>query len=126
MLTRQRSTVDYSHNFVIADDEVERYESRRNRPYEGKYQWTVEQVLEGFDPKENDWDRRLLYEVTGIQLNPGEYNEISDDEDDNVKFGKAFVSVNADQLFQQVTKDIERSPRQRQPTRPWSHTLIMD
>ena len=38
----------------------------------------------------------MLYEVTGIQLNPGEYNEISDDEDDIVKFGKAFVSVNAD------------------------------
>ena len=43
--------------------------------------------MDGFDPEHNDWDRRLLYEITGIQLNPGEFRDISDDEDDIVKFG---------------------------------------
>ena len=102
MLTRQRSTVDFSENYVISDNELTRLNAKQNRPYVGKSSWTVDEVMDGFDPEHNDWDRRLLFEITGIQLNPGEFRDISDDDDDDdiVKFGKAFTAVNADELFE--------------------------
>ena len=100
MLTRQRSTVDFSENYVISDNELTRLDAKQNSPYVGKSSWTVDEVMNGFDPEHDDWDRRLLYEVTGIQLNPGEFRDISDDDDDIVKFGKAFAAVNADELFE--------------------------
>ena len=33
----------------------------------------VEKMLDGFEPVENELDRRLLYEVTGLKLNQNEF-----------------------------------------------------
>ncbi len=37
-----------------------------------------EAMLDGFDPTEDAWDRRLLYEVTGIKLNQSEFVDPGD------------------------------------------------
>ena len=38
-------------------------------------------IYSQFDPEDNKWDRRLLYEVTGIRLFDNEFRE-SDSSDD--------------------------------------------
>lgn len=32
------------------------------------------QLLDGFDPDLNEWDRRILFEVTGIRLRQSDFN----------------------------------------------------
>ena len=40
----------------------------------------VEQLIQGFDPEGDSWDRRILYEVTGIKLDENDYTD--DEEND--------------------------------------------
>ena len=127
MLTRQRSTVDYSDSYVIKDYELAKLGAKQNSLYEGKTQWTADEVMDGFDPMRNEWDRRLLYEVTGIQLNPGEFGDISDDDDDSVKWNKAFTAINAEELYEEVDQDTDDPPgKRRKTTRPWAHSFGRD
>ena len=43
---------------------------------------THDQLLAGFDPENNEIDRRILYEVTGMSLVEGEYVDVDTNSDE--------------------------------------------
>ena len=59
---RQRDIVQYFLRYLIEDNEiVEKDIARRHT--------TAEQLIEGLDPKEDEFDKRILYELTERRVN---------------------------------------------------------
>ena len=54
----------------------------------------IEKLCEDFDPARDYWDRRLLYEVTGVRLNDSEYR--GDDTSDEEELRAHTDSLNGD------------------------------
>mmetsp|Transcript_17035 Transcript_17035/g.22940 ORF Transcript_17035/g.22940 Transcript_17035/m.22940 type:complete len:120 (-) Transcript_17035:101-460(-) len=107
MFARQRSTVDFCHRFVISEKDAEQ-KSRRKAVSRRSKLWSVDSILEGFDPANNEWDRRLLYEVTGIELNENEFDDCDSDCSDEapilpINFEGA--TVDDEEVFEQLVEE---------------------
>ena len=61
-------------------------------------------LLKGFDPHNSKWDRRLLFEVTGIRLDEQEFHE-SDTSDDEHGIFDLIASSEADSEINGGTDD---------------------
>lgn len=61
--------------YLIADDEIkEREVSRRQK--------TADQLIEQFDPMDDPFDRRILYEMTKRRVEVEDYNDDTSQEED--------------------------------------------
>ena len=86
---RQRKAVSYFSKYVLSDKDIDSSGSERSDE-EGKMADFLElsadtgMLFKGFDPENDAWDRRLLYEVTGMRLDEQDYrgDDTSSDEDD--------------------------------------------
>ena len=74
-LARQRRAVKYSHKYVITVNDTKRA-SKPSSDEESKADAT-KKVLEGFDPLNNEMDRRMMFEVTGMRLRNNEFQDDS-------------------------------------------------
>ena len=78
--TRQRHAINFTHKFMISDKDVRRAAANDGQEPPGNEQF-VAKVLDGFDPKQNVQDRRTLFEVTGMRLIKGEFQNEDDSSD---------------------------------------------
>ena len=85
--SRQRPVISFSHKYVITAEDL--YLRERSEPKKSKSRRTEEEskeliniFLDGFDTVENEMDRRIYYETTGIELIEGEFSDLetSDEE----------------------------------------------
>ena len=77
-LGRQRLAVRYSHRYVISDKDIKKAEKEKPQAFVDDDPNTIDKkVLEGFDPINNQLDRRMLFEVTGMRLHSDEFNDNS-------------------------------------------------
>ena len=85
--SRQRPVISFSHKYVITAEDL--YLRERSEPKNSKSRRTEEEskeliniFLDGFDTVENEMDRRIYYETTGIELIEGEFSDLetSDEE----------------------------------------------
>ena len=81
---RQRRAINYSQRYVITAADLARGE---NAPV---HQMSVEEkayllndLADGFDPENEQADRRIFYEVTGINLFEGAEADTSDSEQES-------------------------------------------
>ena len=79
---RQRDIVQYFMRYLIEDDEINEQDiSRRNK--------TAAQLVEGFDPVNDPYDRRILFEVAKRRVEENDYAEdTSFEEEDNAGQGE--------------------------------------
>ena len=86
--TRQRRAVDHYRKYVISQNDVDK-EKNRTKMHEntvdankGDTKYQIRKLLKHFDPEDNKWDRRALFEVTGIRLYEGDFleSDTSDEE----------------------------------------------
>ena len=73
---RQRKSVQYFMKYVIDHHEVKEEAL-------AVHSMTAEQLIDGFDPLNDQVDRRILYEITGRKLNQEDYWDDSDQDPDN-------------------------------------------
>ena len=84
---RQREIVQYFMRYVIENDEIKKKDISSR-------QLTAKQLIDGLDPVQDDYDRRILFEVSKRRVEEGDFRddtsfeEDSSDEDD-VLFGNA-------------------------------------
>ena len=83
--TRQRRTINYFKKFVISKDDIVKEKQRKkfqsnNQPIDVAI--VNRKLLKRFDPEDDKWDRRALFEVTGIRLYDGDFleSDTSDEE----------------------------------------------
>ena len=85
--SRQRPVISFSHKYVITAEDL--YLRVPSEPKNSKFRRTEEEskelintFLDGFDTAENEMDRRIYYETTGIELIEGEFSDLetSDEE----------------------------------------------
>ena len=75
-LKRQRTALDYSHRYVIADHEVAKAQQEvQTEAEEPTAEERIAKVLEGFDPVNDPMDRLVLFEVTGARLYKDEFKD---------------------------------------------------
>lgn len=83
---RQRRAVSYFRKYVLSDNDIDSSASERQDDKVADDFMEVPDagiLLKGFDPQSDLWDRRLLYEVTGMRLDDQDYrgDDTSSDED---------------------------------------------
>ena len=72
---RQRDIVQYFMRYVIEDKEIKKKDIARR-------QSTANQLLEGFEPTSDDYDRRILFEIAKRRVEVEDYhNDTSFEED---------------------------------------------
>ena len=86
---RQRRTVQYFRRYMLSDEDIEGQNGRQedmNNATE-PLQYPITQIWGDLEPETDKWDRRLLFEVTGIRLDDSEYrgDDTSDEEDEDKK-----------------------------------------
>ena len=89
---RQRRTISYYKKFVISKDDVAKDDEKKKRERSAKTSQSDQEalgidivhrkLLKHFDPEDDKWDRRALFEVTGIRLYDGDFleSDTSDEE----------------------------------------------
>ena len=84
---RQRRTIQYFRNYILQDEDVS-----ENQKQEKKKQISTEKIWKDLQPQEDEWDHRLLYEVTGRKLFDTDFlgdntsdSEDKDDDDDGTE-----------------------------------------
>ena len=85
-LTRQRRAVQYTHKFVITAQDVKRATAKKDKNQDSnvkKPETNSTKVLEGFDPINNEMDRLMLFEVTGMRLRNNEFQDDSSSDSEN-------------------------------------------
>ena len=73
---RQRRTVSYSQRYCVSERDIleggdetgDVIGYSEQRLVADKLKEDKEELFEGFDPYTNNWDRRLLFEVTGLKI----------------------------------------------------------
>ena len=78
----------------------------------------LEKILDGFDPNTNEQDRRILYEVTGMQIDindfKGEESTESEDDEEEVDMDKvkgrraSFFDIEYAFLHRQAMEEAEQ------------------
>ena len=93
-LKRQRRAINFGHKFTISDLDIEIAETRASKRSTQKESVNedilsvdrdkiLEQLLDGFDPVQNEADRRILFELTGLRLYDGEFKDCETSSDDS-------------------------------------------
>ena len=73
-LARQRAAIDHSHKFVITDEDVAKsHEKASNEKIVESAEVRQAKIINGFDPENNEQDRRILYEVLGMRIYSHEF-----------------------------------------------------
>ena len=72
---RQRDIVQYFMRYVIENDEIKKKDIARR-------QATANQLVEGFEPIQDIYDRRILFEIAKRRVDADEYHEDTSFEDD--------------------------------------------
>lgn len=72
---RQRKTLTFSHKYVISASDVSRAGQPDLVKKSEESAQAVDQLLDGFNPEVDAVDRRLLFEITGRELEEGEFAE---------------------------------------------------
>ena len=87
-LSRQRKAVGHSHKFVISDQDIlkpKKESSKRGQESKEEKARIIDELLDGFEPlgdtSLNELDRRLLFEVAGLELFKDEFKD--DDSSDS-------------------------------------------
>ena len=87
-LSRQRKAVGRSHKFVISGQDIlssKKEPSKHGQESKEEKARTVNELLDGFEPigdtASNELDRRLLFEVAGLELFENEFK--GDDSSDS-------------------------------------------
>ena len=84
---RQRRTVSYFSKYVLTEKDVDEaaanIDSKAKVVEHNVLNYPEEKLYADFDPEGDPWDKRLLYEVTGLRLNEQDYkgDDTSSDED---------------------------------------------
>ena len=75
-LTRQRRAVNLARKFVISDKDMHA-ESKNSKVHSeaDNFEYDADKILTEFDPEQNEADRRLLFEITGLQLQADEFTD---------------------------------------------------
>lgn len=95
LLPRQRKAVDYSHRYVIGDKDLQNSnETMANSKAVIDPVAEAEKLIDGFNPDKDAWDRRILYEVTGISLR---YNEFAQSDSESSSDDEGGVEIDADE-----------------------------
>ena len=83
-LSRQLKAISFGHKYIISEKDVAKDgESENGSNSVIDREALTSELLDGFDAKNNEWDRRILFEVTGIRVYPDEFrNGWSSDESD--------------------------------------------
>ena len=82
--------MSYFSRYVIDEKAMAVAEGQEEAQVADKLSVPKETLLQGFDPQFDSLDRRILYEVTGMRLNAGEYRgeDTSSDEEDAANAGQ--------------------------------------
>lgn len=72
---RQRDVVQYFMRYVIENDEIKKKEIARRAS-------TAQQLIEEFNPEQDDFDRRILFELTNRRINQVDYHDDTSFESD--------------------------------------------
>ena len=76
LLTRQRDAIRYGSKYVISDRDLQKADQAKPDQASKLSDTLAEtKLLDGFDPLENNQDRRILYEVTGLRLFENEFRD---------------------------------------------------
>ena len=72
--------MNLARKYVITDDEMQA-ESKASKLFtEGdKFCYNAEKIMLEFDPEQREADRRLLFEITGLQLHADEFADSESD-----------------------------------------------
>jgi len=96
-LARQRRAVKYSHKYVISKRAATEKRNKASFSDDDDSN-AAAKVLDGFDPINNEVDRRMLFEVTGMRLRNSEFQDDSssdsaanDDDDEVLLIDYAFM-----------------------------------
>ena len=91
---RQRRTVQFFRRYVLSEQDID--PDRHEEEYFSQYQFPITQIWGELEPVSSEWDRRLLFEVTGQRLDDSEYrgDETSDEDEgtDKKKWTSLFQS----------------------------------
>lgn len=79
--TRQRRTVRYFRRHVITENDLPKGSEEEQKGVVD-YFTQFKKLYRGFDPENEKWDRRFLYEVTGVRLDENEFRESDTSDDD--------------------------------------------
>ena len=74
---RQRKAIDYSHKYIITDQNLVKTAVATKKEQNEKEDWVVRAntVVEGFDALNNEQDRRILYEMLGMRIYRDEFRD---------------------------------------------------
>ncbi len=83
---RQRRAVSFFSKYLLTEKDVDDAQNASEPGLIGTEQalhFPIEKIYQDFEPEEDPWDKRLLYEVTGLRLNENDYrgDDTSSDED---------------------------------------------
>ena len=84
--TRQRRTINHYKKYVISRDDLKKEKERRERNQNQEKVVDIigenRKLLRHFEPDDNWWDRRALFEVTGIRMEENDFldSDTSDEE----------------------------------------------
>ena len=86
--TRQRRTVSHFKKYVISKDDIAKDIQRKSQVQNSNdnqsldKEIVIRKLLRRFDPEDDKWDRRALFEVAGIRLYDGDFleSDTSDEE----------------------------------------------
>ena len=86
-LCRHRRILAYSHKYVITDDDLNSkpgtaLQTSTDNFSEIENAKMIEELVDDFDFKGNDMDRRFFFEVTGRQLVEGEFDDLDSSDED--------------------------------------------
>ena len=66
--------MNYFRRYVLTDRDIGETSSKsKQETKRGMQESDIDFLIKGFGPESNSWDRRFLYEVTGLRLNDSEF-----------------------------------------------------
>ena len=104
-LARQRRAVKYSYKYVITAQATKKAASEPQYSKEEDSQAIATKLLDGFDPANNQHDRLILYEVTGMRLRRDEFRDQSSSNSENDEFSEEILPI--DYAFMERFNDEE-------------------
>lgn len=84
---RQRRAVSFFSKYLLTEKDVDDAQNAASgagdAAVEEVLNYPIQKLYEEFEPERDPWDKRLLYEVTGLRLNEQDYrgDDTSSDED---------------------------------------------
>ena len=103
---RQRRTVSYFSKYVLSEKDIG--DNTEPADVAEVLNFPSEKLYSEFDPENDPWDKRLLYEVTGLRLDQKDYqgeDTSSDDDADLLTQGKMARVSRQRQIRQPIDMD---------------------